>query len=158
MITMQVTIKDEAIDEIITTALEGGSYSFQSWGIFDQKQLDDIIVKFRADIEKGLKKRNNTYHYELIDAIMQGASIDVLDIDEYNEAKYDANMEGEEADLSNVTKIGSLSLNSIQEGLAKAQENSIDAFNQHIPEYNNGDVCSADTLFQYMVLGSVDYC
>jgi len=158
MITMEVTIKDEAIDEIITTALEGGSYSFQSWGIFDQKKVDEIIDEFRAGIEKGLWKRNNAFHYELIDAIMQGASVDVLDVEEYNEAKYIADMEGEKADFSNVTKIGSLNLESIKEGLKKAQENSIDAFNQHIPEYNNGDVCSADTLFQYMVLGRVDYC
>ena len=155
---MEVNIKDEAIDEIITTALEGGSYSFDSWGRFNQDQLEKICETFRDEIERGEKQRNENFHYLFIDAIMQGASVDVLDAEEYMEAEYNANMEGEEVDYSNVTKIGTLNIESIKQGLKKAQEKSRHLFDQHIPEYNNGDVISADGLFQYMVLGSIDYC
>jgi len=53
--------------------------------------------------------------------------------------------------------LGYLSMDNIGKGLQLAMRDYPKVYAQHFPEYNDGDVISADVLFQLMVMGDVVY-
>ena len=151
-IKMEMEITADAIDEICNTALEGGS---NYWLGLPEIELE----KCREWFEKSKLKRNPQIHYDFIDAVIQGYDgINIYDSEDLHEAEYKADMEDdEELDLSDLEPIGKLSMDNIKRGLQTASKKYAWAFNQHIPEYNNGDSSSADLLFQCMTLNDCVY-
>lgn len=117
----------ELIDSLIITALEGGS---NYWYL-----LDHTKVATPENFE-----RNSEIHYEWLDKIYQGSTIDIFDAEDPEE------------------KVGELNNDNIKRGL-KCLE---DAQNKHDniiasilqEEYDAND---ADTLFQYIVMGEITY-
>jgi len=153
--TMEIEISQEAIDEICITALEGGS---NYWLGIPQSEIDKCMEWFNSLIEKKELKRNPSIHYDFLDAVIQGyEGIDIYDVEELNEAEHEAEMEDEGVDLSDLEPIGRLSMDNILKGLKTASKKHQWAFNQHVPEYNDGDGVSADALFQCMTLNDVVY-
>jgi len=149
--TMEMDISPSVIDEISITALEGGS---NYWLGLPNSELE----KCRLWFEKSGLKRNNEIHYDFIDAVIQGYDgINIYDNEELHEAEHEADMNDEEIDLSDLEPIGKISLDNIMKGLKTAAKKYQWAFNQHVPEYNDGDGTSADALFQCMTLNDVVY-
>ena len=142
-IEMNITI--ESIEEILITAMEGGS---NYWYIMDGEQ--HCLSWLNEEIKDGRLERNNKIHYKWMDAMFQGCphKISIYDVEEANE-------EGEE--LSDLEPLGYLTMDTIAKGLELAQQDYSEEFSQHIPNYNNGDGDSADVLFQLMVMGDVAY-
>ena len=142
---IEMNIPIESIEEILITAMEGGS---NYWYIMDGEQHCRSWLS--EEIKSGRLERNDKIHYKWMDAMFQGCphKISIYDVEEANE-------EGEE--LSELEPLGYLTMDSIAEGLKLAQQDYSEEFSQHIPSYNDGDGDSADVLFQLMVMGEVAY-
>ena len=142
---IEMNIPIESIEEILITAMEGGS---NYWYIMDGEQHCRSWLS--EEIKSGRLERNDKIHYKWMDAMFQGCphKISIYDVEEANE-------EGEE--LSELEPLGYLTMDSIAEGLKLAQQDYSEEFSQHIPSYNDGDGDSADVLFQLMVMGDVAY-
>lgn len=142
---IEMNIPIESIEEILITAMEGGS---NYWYIMDGEQHCRSWLS--EEIKSGRLERNDKIHYKWMDAMFQGCphKISIYDVEEANE-------EGEE--LSELEPLGYLTMDSIAEGLELAQQDYSEEFSQHIPSYNDGDGDSADVLFQLMVMGDVAY-
>ena len=142
---IEMNIPIESIEEILITAMEGGS---NYWYIMDGEQHCRSWLS--EEIKSGRLERNDKIHYKWMDAMFQGCphKISIYDVEEANE-------EGEE--LSELEPLGYLTMDSIAEGLELAQQDYSEEFSQHIPSYNDGDGDSADVLFQLMVMGEVAY-
>ena len=144
---IEMNIPIESIEEILITAMEGGS---NYWYIMDGEQEQHCRSWLSEEIKAGRLERNDKIHYKWMDAMFQGCphKISIYDVEEANE-------EGEE--LSELEPLGYLTMDSIAEGLELAQQDYSEEFSQHIPSYNDGDGDSADVLFQLMVMGEVAY-
>ena len=133
---IELSIPKESIEEVLVTALEGG---INYWGfISGEEKLEQWLDR---KIKSGELKRDESIHYKWMDAMFQGCpeSITVYDVEDYTE------------------KLGYLNLENIAKGLQLAMEDYPEVYAQHFPEYDNGDVISADVLFQLMVLEDVVY-
>jgi len=137
---MDVSIPLEAIEEVLVTALEGG---IGYWGYLDGEDVDVIIKWFNEKLKSHELNRDSSIHYKWMDAMFKGCphKIAVYDVEE------DENEE----------PLGYLSMENIGKGLQLAMRNYPKIYAQHFPEYNDGDVVSADVLFQLMVMGDVVY-
>ena len=140
---MDVSIPLEAIEEVLVTALEGG---INYWGCLDGEDISVFHKWFEEKIEAGELKRDDSVHYGWMDAMFQGCpeSIIVYDVEEDGEEYCDE-------------PLGYLNLKTIAKGLQLAMEDYPEVYAQHFPEYDNGDVVSADVLFQLMVMGDIVY-
>jgi hypothetical protein len=138
---MDVSIPLEAIEEVLVTALEGG---INYWGCLDGEDISVFQKWFDEKIEAGELKRDESIHYKWMDAMFQGCphKIAVYDVEEDDEDE---------------EPLGYLSMEKISEGLQLAMRDYPKVYAQHFPEYNDGDVLSADVLFQLMVMGDVVY-
>jgi len=143
---IEMNVSIEAIEEILITAMEGGS---NYWYFMDG---EDKLVKWLDEkIDKGELNRDNSVHYKWMDAMFQGCPHKVRILDG-EEAEW-----GDAEDYDQIEPLGYLNLESIAKGISLAQETHSRCVNAHIPEYNNGDSDTADVLFQYMVMGDVVY-
>ena len=142
---IEMNIPIESIEEILITAMEGGS---NYWYIMDGEQHCRSWLS--EEIKSGRLERNDKIHYKWMDAMFQGCphKISIYDVEEANE---------EDEELSELEPLGYLTMDSIAEGLKLAQQDYSEEFSQHIPSYNDGDGDSADVLFQLMVMGDVAY-
>jgi len=138
---MDVSIPLEAIEEVLVTALEGG---INYWGYLDGGDITVFNKWFDEKIEVGELKRDESIHYKWMDAMFQGCphKIEVYDIEEEDEDE---------------EPLGYLSMDNIGKGLQLAMRDYPSVYAQHFPEYDSGDVISADVLFQLMVMGDVVY-
>tara|TARA_R110002012_G_scaffold10029_1_gene46708 strand:- start:1846 stop:2274 length:429 start_codon:yes stop_codon:yes gene_type:complete len=134
---MDVSIPLEAIEEVLVTALEGG---INYWGCLDGEDISVFHKWFEEKIEAGELKRDDSVHYGWMDAMFQGCPHKI--------AVYD--VEDDEP-------LGYLSMENIGKGLQLAMRDYQSVYAQHFPEYDNGDVISADVLFQLMTMGDVVY-
>jgi len=137
---MEVSVPLEAVEEVLVTALEGG---INYWGyLLGEEKLEEWIDE---KIEKGELKRDDSIHYKWMDAMFQGCphKISVWDVEEEKD-------EGTEP-------LGYLSMDTIGKGMQLAMRDYPKLYAQHFPEYDNGDVESADVLFQLMIMGDVVY-
>ena len=137
---MDVSIPLEAIEEVLVTALEGG---INYWGCLDGEDLNVLYDWLDKKITKGELKRDDSVHYGWMDAMFQGCPHKV--------AVYDVEDDEDEEPL------GYLSMENIGKGLQLAMRDYPETYAQHFPEYDSGDVISADVLFQLMVMGDVVY-
>lgn len=137
---MDVSIPLEAIEEVLVTALEGG---INYWGCLDGEDISVFHKWFNEKIEAGELKRDDSVHYGWMDAMFQGCPHKI--------AVYDIEDEEDEEPL------GYLSMKNIGKGLQLAMRDYPSVYAQHFPEYDSGDVLSADVLFQLMVMGDVVY-
>ena len=112
---IEMNVSIQAIEEILVTAMEGGS---NYWYFMDGE--DKLVKWFDEKIDKGELKRDDSIHYKWMDAMFQGCP----------------------------HKVRILSIAS------KEYERF---FKMHVPDYNDGDIESADVLFQLMVMGDVVY-
>ena len=137
---MDVSIPLEAIEEVLVTALEGG---INYWGCLDGGDIAVFIKWFDEKIEAGELKRDESIHYKWMDAMFQGCphKIEVYDIEDEEDEE----------------PLGYLSMENIGKGLQLAMRDYPKTYEQHFPEYDSGDVISADVLFQLMVMGDVVY-
>ena len=138
---MDVSIPLEAIEEVLVTALEGG---INYWGCLDGEDISVFHKWFEEKIEAGELKRDDSVHYGWMDAMFQGCP--------YKIAVYDVEEDDEDEE-----PLGYLSMENIGKGLQLAMRDYPSVYAQHFPEYDSGDVISADVLFQLMVMGDVVY-
>lgn len=138
---MDVSIPLEAIEEVLVTALEGG---INYWGCLDGEDISVFHKWFEEKIEAGELKRDENIHYRWMDAMFQGCP--------YKIAVYDVEEDDEDEE-----PLGYLSMENIGKGLQLAMRDYPSVYAQHFPEYDSGDVISADVLFQLMVMGDVVY-
>lgn len=138
---MDVSIPLEAIEEVLVTALEGG---INYWGCLDGEDLNVLYDWLDKKIKAGELKRDDSVHYGWMDAMFQGCphKVAVYDIEEDDEDE---------------EPLGYLSMENIGKGLQLAMRDYQSVYAQHFPEYDSGDVISADVLFQLMVMGDVVY-
>ena len=139
---IEISIPKEAIEEVLITAMEGGSnYWYALNG--DESRCSTWLD---SQIAKGNLERDKSVHYKWMDAIFQGCphEISVYDVEEL--------YEDDDAEC-----IGKLSMKSIAKGIALANKDYPKHFSNHFPEYDNGDGHSADVIFQLIVLGEVEY-
>lgn len=119
-----ISIPENVIDDVITTALEGGS---NYWYFIDQEKVttpDNF-------------KRNEKIHYEILDKVYQGGTLQIFDAENTNE------------------KLGELSVESIQKGLNLLADKSTKVLYNIVDEcYDAGD---ADVFFQLAVLGEITF-
>ena len=134
---IEMNVPIEAIEEVLVTALEGG---INYWGCLDGEDLNVLYNWLDEKIKSGELKRDDRVHYGWMDAMFQGCPHKI--------AVYDI----EDDEL-----LGYLSMENIGKGLQLAVEDYPETYAQHFPEYNDGDVMSADVLFQLMVMGDVVY-
>tara|TARA_R100001443_G_scaffold91549_1_gene98180 strand:- start:10448 stop:10885 length:438 start_codon:yes stop_codon:yes gene_type:complete len=137
---MDVSIPLDSIEEVLITALEGG---INYWGCLDGEDISVFQKWFDEKIEAGELKRDDSVHYGWMDAMFQGCPHKI--------AVYDIEDEEDEEPL------GYLSMENIGKGLQLAMRDYPKTYAQHFPEYDSGDVISADVLFQLMVMGDVVY-
>tara|TARA_Y100000004_G_scaffold190894_1_gene248748 strand:+ start:505 stop:930 length:426 start_codon:yes stop_codon:yes gene_type:complete len=133
---VELSIPKESIEEVLVTAIEGG---INYWGfISGEEKLEQWLDQ---KIKSGELKRDESIHYKWMDSMFQGCpeSITVYDVEDYTE------------------KLGYLNLENIAKGLQLAMRDYPEVYAQHFPEYDGGDVISADVLFQLMVLEDVVY-
>ena len=142
---IEVKVPMEAIEEVLITALEGGS---NYWYFMDGQSHCHYWLS--QEIKAGRLERNESIHYKWMDAMFQGCphKISIYDAEEVHEA---------DEELSELEPLGYLTMESIAKGLKLAQEDYSEQFSQHIPEYNDGDGDSADVLFQLMIMGDIVY-
>ena len=138
---MDVSIPLEAIEEVLVTALEGG---INYWGCLDGEDISVFHKWFEEKIEAGELKRDENIHYRWMDTMFQGCP--------YKIAVYDVEEDDEDEE-----PLGYLSMENIGKGLQLAMRDYPSVYAQHFPEYDSGDVISADVLFQLMVMGDVVY-
>ena len=140
---IELSIPKESIEEVLVTALEGG---INYWGfISGEEKLEQWLDR---KIKSGELKRDESIHYKWMDAMFQGCpyKISVYDVEE------------EDIDVwEDEEPLGYLSMENIGKGLQLAIRDYQSIYAQHFPEYDNGDVISADVLFQLMVLEDVVY-
>ena len=143
-VEMKVNLPMESVEEVLITALEGGSNYWYHMGGEDKS-----TEWLEGQIEKGKLERNESIHYMWMDALFQGSPhpINIYDIEEVYE--YES--------IDECEPIGKLTMANIKKGLKLAQTEYPKFYNQHFPEYNNGDVTSADVIFQLITLGEVVY-
>jgi len=144
-VEMKVNLPIESVEEVLITAMEGGS---NYWYYMDeQKKSSDWLEE---QIKVGNLKRNESLHFKWLDGLIQGSPypIKIYDIEEVYE---------NEEDLEQCEPIGTLTMDKIKEGLKLAQTEYPKFYNQHFPEYNNGDTTSADVIFQLIALGEIVY-
>jgi len=148
-ITIPIEISIDALDEVITTALEGGS---NYWYWINNDDLTKMSNWLEDQIKKGYLTRNNQIHYKWLDALFQGwfGKLAIYDKEEYY------NLEIPD-DFSKLEPIGYLSMENIIKNLPKVQKEYPRFYSQHFPEYNNGDSTSADTIFQMLTLNEIVY-
>ena len=141
-IEMNVPIK--AIEEVLITALEGGS---NYWYYMDGQ--DHCEYWLSKEIKEGRLKRNESIHYKWMDAMFQGCphKIKILDGEETEW--------GDAEDYDEIEPLGYLTMESIANGLKIASKDYSEQLSQHVPEYNDGDGNSADVLFQLMIMGDI---
>jgi len=122
---IEVEITNEMIENIIITALEGGS----NYWYFFQNDAYSLVIENeeykRLPFASALSK--------LI--LLEGLKIDIHDLENKNEV------------------LGTLSLESIKKGLEKAFEKDPICVLQMMDESYDAD--TADVLFQYFVMGEV---
>jgi|TARA_R100000479_G_C6336842_1_gene183718 hypothetical protein len=140
--TIKINIPTESLEEMLVTALEGG---INYWGCLDGEDISVFQKWFDEKIEAGELKRDESIHYKWMDAMFQGCphKIAVYDVEEYDEVELEP--------------LGYLSMEKISEGLQLAMRDYPKVYAQHFPEYESGDVISADVLFQLIVMGDVVY-
>ena len=129
------------IDSTLNTAFEGGS---NYWYNLNHDDIAKAKGWLQEKIVKGELKRNPEVHYEFMDAIYQGYK-DGIRVYDINEMEHDE-------DYNDDNCLGVITMDKIIEGLKECAKQDSENFNQHFPEYNNGDVCSADVVFQYIVM------
>ena len=113
----------QKIDDQIVTALEGGS---NYWYYIKEKNVktpDNFV-------------RNENIHYEFLDKIYQGSTMEVCD-------KEDG------------AKLGELNLTTIQSGLEKMQHEYKNHFADLIDE--TGDATTADVFFQLCIMNEITF-
>lgn len=139
---MEVSVPLEAVEEVLVTALEGG---INYWGYLGSEDINVFKKWIDEKIDKGELKRDDSIHYKWMDAMFQGCphKIAVWDVEEEED-------EEEEP-------LGYLSMDTIGKGMQLAMRDYPKLYAQHFPEYDNGDVISADVLFQLMIMGDVVY-
>ena len=139
--TIKINIPTESLEEMLVTALEGG---INYWGCLDGEDISVFHKWFEEKIEAGELKRDENIHYRWMDAMFQGCP--------YKIAVYDVEEDDEDEE-----PLGYLSMENIGKGLQLAMRDYPSVYAQHFPEYDSGDVISADVLFQLMVMGDVVY-
>ena len=104
-ITIPIEISIDALDEVITTALEGGS---NYWYWINNDDLTKMSNWLEDQIKKGYLTRNNQIHYKWLDALFQGwfGKLAIYDKEEYY------NLEIPD-DFSKLEPIGYLSMENI---------------------------------------------
>jgi hypothetical protein len=125
-IIVQIELTKSHLEDIIVTALEGGSNYWYQLG----KMPTDLPLKGQP-----LAIRITEY-------VMNGGIIPIYDYEEsYGE------------DESEWTKLGDISRESISKGIAKCTQHNASAIGNIMSEdYDGGD---ADIVFQYIVMGEV---
>lgn len=140
---VKMEITNNAIEDMLVTALEGGS---SYWCSINRDDLTKMRNWFDAEIKEGRLVRDESIHYMWMDAIFQGCPLQL--------PIYDA----EETDGDNFEELeplGYLSMERIHEGLMLVQKYDQNRFDTYFPEYNNGDAEDSDVIFQYIVMGEV---
>lgn len=147
METMELNVKNfisiNAIENILVTALEGGSNYWYAMNRVDLKAMSDWLEK---QIKDGNLERDESIHYKWMDAMFQGCPLQL--------PIYDA----EETDGDNFEELeplGYLSMQTIKEGLALVSEHDRNRYASFFPEYNDGDAEDSDVIFQYIVMKEV---
>jgi len=147
METMELNVKNvisiNAIEDMLVTALEGGS---NYWYSINRDDLTKMRNWFNAEIQEGRLVRDEYIHYMWMDAMFQGCPLQL--------PIYDA----EETDGDNFEELeplGYLSMQTIKEGLALVSEHDRNRYASFFPEYNDGDAEDSDVIFQYIVMGEV---
>ena len=81
---IEMNIPIESIEEILITAMEGGS---NYWYIMDGEQEQHCISWLSEEIKAGRLERNDKIHYKWMDAMFQGCphKISIYDVEEANE-------------------------------------------------------------------------
>ncbi|MFV2014787.1 MAG: hypothetical protein ACC656_05130 [Candidatus Heimdallarchaeota archaeon] len=116
-------IELQNVDDQLTTALEGGSNYWYS------------IVDTQISSPKEFK-RNENIHYEFLDKVYQGATLEIQDIE-------------------NNTRLGVLNIHTIQHGLEIMQKQYPTHFANLIEE--TGDAETADVFFQLCIMNKIVY-
>tara|TARA_B100001059_G_scaffold214495_1_gene231271 strand:+ start:166 stop:618 length:453 start_codon:yes stop_codon:yes gene_type:complete len=144
-VEMKVNLPMESVEEVLITAIEGGS---NYWYFMEGE--DKSTKWFEEQMKEGKLERNESIHYMWMDALFQGSPhpINIYDIEEV----YEYNQE-----LDQCEPIGTLTMDKIKEGLKLAQTEYPKFYAQHFPEYNDGDATSSDVIFQLITLGEVVY-
>jgi|TARA_R110002020_G_scaffold474816_1_gene707613 hypothetical protein len=140
-VNIEVECPISEIDSTINTALEGGS---NYWYNLDHNDIAKAKAWLQEKIVKGEIKRNPEVHYEFMDAIYNGYK-DGIKVYDVNEMQHDE-------DYNEDNYLGVITMDNIMEGLKECAIQDNKNFSQHFPEYDNGDSCSADVVFQYIVL------
>ena len=143
---IEMNVSIQAIEEILVTAMEGGS---NYWYFMDGE--DKLVKWFDEKINKGELKRDDSIHYKWMDAMFQGCPHKVRILDG-EEAEW-----GDAEDYDEIEPLGYLTMDTISKGLSIASKEYERFFKMHVPDYNDGDIESADVLFQLMVMGDVVY-
>lgn len=145
--TMELNVKNvisiNAIEDMLVTALEGGS---NYWYSINRDDLTKMRNWFNAEIKEGRLVRDESIHYMWMDAMFQGCPLKL--------PIYDA----EESDGDNFEELdplGYLSMETIKEGLALVSEHDRNRYASFFPEYNDGDAEDSDVIFQYIVMKEV---
>lgn len=126
-INAKVEVSRDVIDEIFTTALEGGSNYWY-----------DISSKATKLIRDAVPREEDQYlSSAIVKAILDhGVEVPINDIEDEDEV------------------LGIISKDNIEERLQKLVDNGgFNLLQQHID--GNGDADSADTIFQYLTMGEV---
>lgn len=138
-ITVQAVINLQGLQDLITTALEGGS---NYWYLLNREATDKIrkykgryVPEIHGDNEISFFK---TLTEAFLVAVMEGEVIPIHDAEDEDE------------------KIGEVSIASIKKGLEKMQADKRTELNYLLggEDYDAGD---ADVVFQYIALGELVY-
>ena len=129
--TKVIEITSDIIENIIVTALEGGS---NHWYYLPKSE----VVKVREAVSREEESALSMAIYKAV--FEKGVSVTFCDAEEPSE------------------EVGVLSKDTALERLKQLAENT--SYNSHIfDEINgNGDAISSDVCFQFMVLGDVWFC
>lgn len=150
-LNIKIDLKKESIEEVLITAIEGGS---NYWYWIEHDDLVKARRWLKVQIDLGKLERDESTHYSWMDAIFQGyqGKIKIYDKEEvYDEGLEDSTIG------TKLKKLGVISMKSIRDGLVKVAQERPDMYSLHFPEYNNGDGDSADVILQYIVMGEIIY-
>lgn len=126
--TVEFDIERDVLENIFVTAIEGGS---GYWAYIPAY----AIAKVRSATENG-----DPFSIRLFKAVIdKGVEVDVLD------AETDE-------------KIGTLSLDNVKKGISTILNDAGYRYALFDEINGQGDANTSDVLFQFMALGSLDYC
>lgn len=124
---IKLKLSYERLEDVFVGALEGGS---NYWYFLSDKAIDIIREKVSKDEDKYLSTA-------MLKAIMRGAQVPINYAENEDEV------------------LGVISLLTLRDSLQKCAEERPDLIQAVIDE--NDDACTADCIFQYLVLDTIDF-